>query len=285
MNNPRLRIALLTPSMVLFSYESLKGKLTKSPTASLCEEEKKESKKLIQAHIILRHGARTPVFYTPELKVNLKGWAGKCSHVNTPPGISSPHILPLDANKPKEANLHVVHHDGIQARPFSGVDAHQLVAVFGECRQGQLTDKGAEEAMALGRELRAKYYSIYARALSEDRIWIRTTNLARCVATLSFVLGEFQDNKQLPLKVFTAPHLEEFLYPNGSCDLTSQLMKAASLDWHVNPDADAVELNEKLKKLLPEKVYDALKLKSFNFIRIRDFIVSYRVRNERKDGG
>ena len=232
MNNPLLR--WLGPPILFFSYETLKTTTTTTSSYSsvlLCNEEIKETKTLIQAHVILRHGARTPVFYTPDLQVNLKGWAGKCSHVNIPPGIESAHILPTDGNKPKEANMNVLHHDGKQARPFSGVDAHQLVAVFGECRQGQLTDKGAEEAMSLGKELKKRYYSIYSKALEENRLWVRTTNVARCVATLSFVLGEFQSNKQIPLTVFTAPHLEEFLYPNGTCDLTSQLMKAASLDW------------------------------------------------------
>ena len=51
---------------------------------------------------------------------------------------------------------------------------------------------------------------------------------------------------------------------------------------HLNPDKEATKLIEKLKKQLPEKVFDALKLKTYNFIRIRDFVVSYKVKQKEK---
>lgn len=191
--------------------------------------------------------------------------------------------------------------DGKGPRPKSDVDSSQLLQVYAECRSGQLTDLGAEQSAALGKTLKARYGELANRARQHDRLWIRTSNVARCVATLDYVLGEMfekeaneakameqvldggevsmgvvRDDNHAPFIALTTPNTLEWLYPNTqSCLLMAQLMNAAQEDWRANPPPEVKEIAERLRELLPASAYKALRVDTNNFVRVRDYLVSY----------
>jgi len=238
-----------------------------------------DAKQLKQAHVFLRHGARTPVFVLNEddESVSTRVWRGKCAHVNVPPGIEGAHVLPRVPGMPHEARMRVTDLDGSAPRPSSLVDSFQLYPTYGDCRAGQLTDLGAEQSAALGRVLKGRYGTLVATALKRPNgLYLRSSNVGRCMATLAFVLGEMDlDEAALP-PVRTAHAHSEILYPNHHCLLTNQLLKAAAADWKANPSAEARALQRDLKARLPRSAYDALRLDQFNFVRVRDFFSTYR---------
>jgi len=240
--------------------------------------------RLLQTHIVFRHGARTPVFWNPDLSesVDTEAFAGKCQAVNLPPGVAGSHAYP---SLFRAAQLEVRDVDEKKPRrPKSVVDSFQLQAIYGECRAGQLTTLGAEQSAKLGKDLRERYGVIARNARADNRVWIRTSNVARCVATLQFVLGEFfyddddqgrLDEEERVFVTITAPNQTEWLYPNTNCSLMAQLMFAAKEDWSREPDPEAVEVVNKLKERVPEKTFKALRLDGYNFVRVRDYTVAY----------
>jgi hypothetical protein len=177
--------------MVLVAALALQRSSSQSHTQQPQPSSPAAGLKLKQAHVVFRHGARTPVFYLPGLdSIKVEQFRGKCSHVNIPPGLAGAYVLPPVDDKPREARMNVTGLDGASPRPHPVVDSHQLRPVFGECRAGQLTDLGAEQSAALGRELKARYGDLMAMALErENGLFIRSSNVARCIATMGFVLG------------------------------------------------------------------------------------------------
>jgi hypothetical protein len=245
-------------------------------------EESREPR-LLQSHIIFRHGARTPVFWNPKLanSVDVTAFRGKCQEVNSPPGVAGAHAYPSVF---KAAVLDVRDLDGKKIRPKSRVDSFQLQPIYGECRAGQLTTLGAEQSAKLGKDLRERYGLLAHVARERNRLWVRTSNVARCVATLQFVLGEFffddddqgrLDEEERVFITFTAPNESEWLYPNSNCSLMAQLMFAAKQDWSQDPGAEAKMVVEKLKKRVSKETADALRLDDYNFVRVRDYLVAY----------
>ena len=247
--------------------------------ARASSQERSNQAKLLQAHIVFRHGARTPVFWNPNLTESLhtEAFRGKCELVNLPPGVAGSHAYPSFY---KAVHLDIRDLDGEKKRPRSTVDSFQLKAIYGECRAGQLTDLGAQQSANLGKELKNRYGDLSKKANHEKRLWIRTSNVARCVATLEFVLGEmFYDEdsgeEEQIFTTMTAPNEIEWLYPNTRCSLMAQLMFAAKEDWSNDPVPGSVEVVEELRKRLPPKTFKALHIEGYNFVRVRDYLVSY----------
>ena len=277
-------LAVAVPSIaaaLLASTKNEKPSLLDSSEPS--KPNKFEAPRLLQTHIVFRHGARTPVFWDNSIEgLDASAFRGKCEAVNLPPGVAGSHAYPLIF---KAAQLDVRDVNGVRLRrPRSVVDAFQLQAIYAECRAGQLTTKGVEQSAKLGQELKARYGPIAQQARKENKLWVRTSNVARCVATLQFVLGEFffeedaknsDEEEEQAFVTLTSPNQTEWLYPNNNCSLMAQLMFAARQDWSRDPGPEARAVVEKLRNRLSEQTFKAMKLDGFNFVRIRDYLVSY----------
>mmetsp|Transcript_3686 Transcript_3686/g.14485 ORF Transcript_3686/g.14485 Transcript_3686/m.14485 type:complete len:437 (-) Transcript_3686:71-1381(-) len=224
---------------------------------------------LVSAHVVFRHGARTPVFLCP----GLEDLEWKCCHkINYPPGQGFDSSPLVDGVTFKQ--LHVVEHDG-SPRPHSHVDASQISSMLpgGECRMGQLTDVGARQAADLGRELRARYLSLLDPAGST--VEARSTNVARCVATLSAVLGSLLPSAKGAILVKTKKNAEEDLTPNVTlCPRVGQLMHMGRDKWQASPGGIAEELIKALKEKTTAEQADKLGFRSNNFVRYRDWVVA-----------
>lgn len=81
----------------------------------------------------------------------------------------------------------------------------------GDCRRGQLTEVGVLQASALGKQLRQRYESLVD--LDSVDIFARTTNVARCIATLSVVLGGFLPPSRIhaPVPAATVDSRQEYM--------------------------------------------------------------------------
>ena len=226
---------------------------------------------IVQAHIVFRHGARTPVFWNDKLGVDIQAFQGKCAQVNTPPGISGSHVIPSAF---RSAHLDLRDLDGTSGRPFSPIDANQLRPVYGDCRVGQLTDLGAAQSAALGRTLHERYHALAVEARRANKLFLRSTNIARCVATMQFVLGEVFPEDRAVFLGLTASPKEESLYPNPThCPLLADQMESAKLVWESGTEHD--EVVEAVRHALPKDAFAELRIEGANFVRIRDYLVAY----------
>lgn len=242
---------------------------------SLCDSA--EPAVLVQSHVIFRHGARTPVFWDTRLGIDTSAFRGKCAGVNSPPGAAGPHAVPSAF---RSANLDLRGLDGESPRPHSAVDQHQLELVYEECRAGQLTSLGAQQSASLGKALRERYSTLAQHAREGNALYIRTSNVARCVATLQFVLGELFPTDAGVFRGVTATSEEEYLYPNPThCQITATLMHNAKRDWEAaqgQADAESKAVVDQLRLALPPSAFAALRIApGSNFVRVRDYLVSY----------
>jgi hypothetical protein len=278
-HRPATTFLLVVPTLLTY-HNNKNNTITIVETKSITTSNK-PNKKLIQAHVVFRHGARTPVFYADGIvsKEMAELFKGKCENVNGPPGIYPGDVLPKrnhgDQKEPRARALILKDLDGGK-RPPSEVDRFQLTKVYGECRAGQLTDLGAEQSMKLGQTLYSQYKDLFHQVRSKDGgLFLRTSNVARCVATLAYVLGEFEIEDDAELQVLTAHNHVETLYPNSRCALTALLFDAAKLDWSKNPTEEAIVTARTLRDKLPTSVAEKLRTDGYNFIRIRDYLVAY----------
>jgi hypothetical protein len=197
-------------------------------------------------------------------------------------------ILQVNAHLGHEflgAHVHVVDDDGVGKRPISRVDLVQSSQLMpgGGCRLGQLTALGAAQASQLGGKMAERYqrlgllHSEPACATCSDKdlpssrgavdyvdnhnhaldlgcdLVTRSTNVARCVATLSFALGEMlnvvretrtqgsnvgsesggmqsrkakrKGQQEAPVVVHTRDHNVEYLTPNRHCARMMKMMQ------------------------------------------------------------
>jgi hypothetical protein len=189
------------------------------------------------------------------------------------------------------AHVHVVDDDGIGKRPISRVDLVQASQLMpgGGCRLGQLTALGASQASQLGGQMAERYQRLgllHSKPASSEEdsdenvtlttargsiphednhnhaldlgcdLVARSTNVARCVATLSFALGKMlevvrdakakeeedgvsgtsaepkqnrkakrRNQQEVPVVVHTRDHNVEYLTPNRHCDRMMQMME------------------------------------------------------------
>ena len=228
--------------------------------------------KLVSAHVVFRHGARTPVFVCP----GLEGveWP-VCRGVNGPPAVAGDGLPALPGVT--FAQLHTTDITGNGKRPHSTADARQAGTweLKGGCRAGQLTDLGATQAAALGRELRRRYGVLLDPAGST--VDARSTNVARCVATLSAVLGAMLPEARGAIDVRIQSSKLEDLTPNvGACPRMAELMSANRSRWVGGGAGEgAAAFAGELEAALDNDAQaEALGLRELNFVRLRDWVVA-----------
>uniref|UniRef100_A0A7S3PFY8 Acid phosphatase n=1 Tax=Aplanochytrium stocchinoi TaxID=215587 RepID=A0A7S3PFY8_9STRA len=239
-----------------------------------CESEDGLGKqsRLVNAHVIFRHGARTPVFPCPGLE-HLQ-W-DKCKHVNRPTGMGGGPAIGLGDVHFKQ--LHVVHLDEGLPKPYSYVDDRAVRFNWlpgGTCRVGQLTDLGSKQASELGKALRERYGDLIEH--NSANVYARSTNVARCLATLSAVLGSLlPDNVHDVIKVDTLRNHEEYLTPNTRiCEKMSHIIRTGREEWLTDPGKQVKQLIEEMKAKLTKEQFESLDLPSNNLVRLRDWIVA-----------
>eukprot|EP00924_Labyrinthula_sp_SR-Ha-C_P001390 snap_masked-scaffold_44-processed-gene-1.20-mRNA-1 protein AED:1.00 eAED:1.00 QI:0/-1/0/0/-1/1/1/0/456 len=253
-----------------------------SPTHLESSEKPKQLEKVVA---IFRHGARTPVFSSPTLE---KHPLPLCYFLNRPPGLAFDHhpyffqpinVTELHTNKP---------------RPFSPVDYHQSKSrLLGGCRKGQLTDLGAEQANELGKILKDKYLNILN--INEenilDNLYSRSTNVARCVATLSGVLGGLIGDEKKTVEVKTMKTKEEIMYPNHRrCKRLRYFIAKGKKHFRQlvrrNTKNEFSSLFEEVEKGIGKELAKELVLTSpkFDFIPLRDWASSISAHKKWLDG-
>lgn len=242
-------------------------------------ELKKVEPKLCQVQVIFRHGARTPVFATDSLNgIDFK----VCQKINRPPGIG--YDAPPLLKDVIFAQLHITHKLENLPRPYSSVDKFQAGCALsgGQCRLGQLTEKGAIQSAALGKELRARYKKLIP--INSSTVETRSTNVGRCLATLSAVLGSFLDlnstkrskRAHAVVHVETLPSQHEYMTPNHSnCDILRSYFRQGheklAQEYSESVDSKANIMRERLKSILPLDVYEELKISKNKFVRVFDW--------------
>lgn len=117
--------------------------------------------KLVQSHVVFRHGARTP----------LKTPAGL-------PGIDCKDDVIIE---PRGVHVNLVVSRGLP------LDKNAEVRGGGEGCHGKLTSLGARESFMLGRKLRERYF-----VTSHDDVMVTSTRIERTIETARQVMsGEF----------------------------------------------------------------------------------------------
>ena len=230
--------------------------------------------RLKKVQIVFRHGARTPVWTID----HDEEWDA-CDKVNASTPLGAGCALRMQGVG-KIQPLHLTDLTGTGPRPYSGVDARQMGEVLkGGCRRGQLTDLGAKQAAELGASLHRRYEG-YLR--NEDgkgpKVSARTTNVARCVSTLQFVLGSFMPNTDTIVPTATTSHSKEYLTPNTrSCARMRALFAEGMARWQASSQdlAEAENVRRELREKLPQHVLEEapLGLEKYNFVRIRDHLM------------
>ena len=119
--------------------------------------------KLVQSHVIFRHGARTPL--------------------KTPEGLPQINYNDDFMTEPRDQQIDVnlVISRGIPLQK----DA--VVRGGGEGVHGKLTSLGARESFELGRKLRERYWSLVTS--SSDDVYVASTRIKRTIETARCVLS------------------------------------------------------------------------------------------------
>mmetsp|Transcript_340 Transcript_340/g.421 ORF Transcript_340/g.421 Transcript_340/m.421 type:complete len:476 (-) Transcript_340:409-1836(-) len=240
---------------------------------ALPEEGTEESRfRLVNAHVIFRHGARTPVFHCKGLEHLV--W-DKCNGVNRPVGLGGGKTRAL--SNVYFQQLHVVDLKNNGPRPFSYVDDRSVKKDWfpgGTCRLGQLTDKGAQQASLLGQRLLQRYGDMIEH--NHKNIIARSTNVARCLATLSAVLGSMtSDQVHDAITVYTLRNHDEYLTPNTRiCEKMSQIIRSGREEWMKEPNTNVQKFISELKEIVTDEQFQMLGLNKNNFVRYRDWVVA-----------
>lgn len=145
---------------------------------------------------------------------------------------------------------------------------------------GQLTDLGASQAAGLGHELRRRYASTLLDPTG-SLIEARTTNVARCVATLSAVLGSMLPDTDEAIPVRTVANHKEYLTPNArSCERVGFIMLQGKRAFNAAAVKGETEqkLIRELRGLMTQSQLDAFACtqEALNFVRLRDWAIARR---------
>ena len=149
--------------------------------------------------------------------------------------------------------------------------------IGGTCRNGQMTEAGIMQANTLGKTLRRRYSDLVD--LNTVKLNARTSNVARCIATLSGVLGtllpaeRLHHTKSIPVR--TADTRMEYLYANkSSCPKAEYYIVAGKKVWEEDPGRTARELNAELVKTFSKQEAKDFLLDKMHFIRLNDWLTT-----------
>eukprot|EP01114_Cavostelium_apophysatum_P014172 TRINITY_DN3607_c0_g1_i1.p1 TRINITY_DN3607_c0_g1~~TRINITY_DN3607_c0_g1_i1.p1 ORF type:complete len:435 (-),score=74.74 TRINITY_DN3607_c0_g1_i1:48-1274(-) len=130
----------------------------------------------------------------------------------------------------------------------------------GDCMYGQLTEKGLQQHLVMGAQLRALYvdkYQFLSPQLNLDEIWIRSTDVPRTVQSVMANLWTFYPPETRPdgnitvIDINTMDNALEDMTPNtGICDRLNQLYNELqnSTEWR-DHDAKLKPLLDQLNKI------------------------------------
>ena len=219
--------------------------------------------RLVSASIFFRHGARTPVFTTIPGLSSMGEW-----DVCTPQAVVAlPHVVVFDL---RDGGPRPPLSSGVQSQVDFALPTPPGFKAFA----GQLSDLGVEQAVDLGRTLRATYAPHLDSALDDPRtqcglngiVKCRTTNVPRCVTSAQGVLhglfGEVDrgsgdavaENAAFPL--YTLPTTSEYCTPNvKACLRLGEYFAAGKAQWAQSGGGDVGQsVLKDLKELLPPEV-------------------------------
>lgn len=354
-------------------FAALLSDADKKCRADLAADNKGQNLKLVQAHVVFRHGARSAVWKSG--LVAHVDWGPICAPVNTPPGLagytSGPGnpsdfddidmVTPAAAGTGPEdearrrkvnshlahqfigAHLHVVDDDGVSKRPISRVDQAQSSQLMpgGGCRLGQLTALGASQASQLGEQMAKRYQGLgllhsehtttdatndaglnanpgsnptskrgavehannhnHALDLGCDLV-ARSTNVARCVSTMSFALGKMLDvvretrttqqdkntaeteeqnkntkrkqkqKQEVSVVVHTRDHKVEYLTPNRHCNRMMRMMQIVKKQRTEQATEKELAVAALLVDIIPTDMLESSGVTDLNFILLRDLL-------------
>jgi len=139
---------------------------------------------------------------------------------------------------------------------------------------GQLTDLGSSQAAQLGRELKMRYPTLLDPAGST--LEARSTNVARCMATLSAVLGSMLPEGGEAVHVTTLENSNEYLTPNAkACERVGYFMHEGKRRWVDSTHSHSTQaLHTQLKGTVSNEQFEFLGLDKMNFVRFRDWVVA-----------
>ena len=117
--------------------------------------------KLVQSHVVFRHGARTPL--------------------KTPEGLPGIECDDDVTTEPRDVHVNLVVSRGVP------LDENAVVRGGGEGCHGKLTSLGKRESFVLGRKLRERYL-----VTSHDDVMVTSTRIERTIETArQVVIGQF----------------------------------------------------------------------------------------------
>jgi len=139
---------------------------------------------------------------------------------------------------------------------------------------GQLTDLGSTQAAELGRTLKHRYPTLLDPVGST--IEARSTNVARCMATLSAVLGSLLPEGGAAVHVTTVDNSNEYLTPNvKACERVGFFMHEGKRIWAESNHSDSTQrLQSQLRDILSKEQYEMMGLDKLNFVRFRDWVIA-----------
>ena len=193
------------------------------------EGESGTGRKLLQAQVLFRHGARTPIF--PSLPNGRDALWNHCAHHQ---GVDV-------------ADVKFCGFAGGPQPIFSELTTRSLQEFYrGGCTVGELTDVGQFQCEALGQRIR-KHYPDLARAVSSDpsTLYVRSTNYPRtrmsaaCVVT-GLVTGLSADGGRSlsgPIQIECKGPDDEDMIGNNTrvCDAMGDILKQAQATFGADP--------------------------------------------------
>jgi len=245
-------------------YDSSKLKYCEAKSPSVEDYNEIDGFTLQSVQIVTRHGDRTPLTLIKDNEENV--WQCKAPKeyvsINRQYGTTT-YLKFIDtAADPDYSN------------PYIGKTLWK-----GTCFPGQLTEKGSEQHIKLGKALREIYIN-KLKFIDENSIsdlYVRSTNVLRTELSVQSLLSGFMPNTTEPIPIHTIPQEIEIYHPNHkSCPILDKIeSKIKDEDGWKN----YIAKNEELKKKLDGYIGYPLNEDNYGFQKYIDVFLARACNN------
>ncbi|KAA8497778.1 Lysophosphatidic acid phosphatase type 6 [Porphyridium purpureum] len=223
----------------------------------------REQLKVVQANVVFRHGARTPLqpMGSPHHHDFHVRW-DECHEHKYHELFAPVKICGVDGHPPPNV---------WKSRSSRSIDT-DVTSIVGNCKPGQLTVLGALQTYELGYTLRKEYvekHALISARYDPQQVRVRSTFMTRAVQSAQGVLrGLFDDDStgQCVAEVFVHQPEHETLIPHEkTCDKLRLLFKRAKQRFNQHPD------EEEVRKMMANRMEHDLDVRH---IKLRDSLVA-----------